>query len=85
MTKEQELTAFIAPSPERISKMDLVDGLGKAADAIAGFANGHDLSFSSPEFEVIKLGGLTAQEWIHFLTAHSQRHVRQLRNIISHH
>lgn len=75
---------FIVPSTGRISGRNLVDGLRKAADGIAAYVSEHDLSFTCTDFEVIGLGELTAQEWIRFLTAHSKRHVRQLRNMLSH-
>lgn len=75
---------FIVPSTGRISGRKLVDDLRKTADEIAAYVSGHDLCFTCKDFEVIGFGDLTAQEWIHFLTAHSKRHVRQLRNILSH-
>jgi hypothetical protein len=70
---------FIVPSAGRISGRNLVDDLRKARDGIAAYVSGHDLGFTCPDFEVIGFGELTAQEWIHFLTAHGKRHVRQLR------
>lgn len=73
---------FIVPSTELVSGRTLVDDLRTTADGIAAYVSGHDLSFICPEFEVIGFGDLTAQEWIRFLTAHSKRHVRQLRNIL---
>jgi hypothetical protein len=82
-TTKYQPPEFIVPSPGRISGPDLVDGLRQAAEAIAAFVRGNDLSFTCPEFSVIGFGELTAQEWIHFLTAHSKRHVRQLRRILS--
>jgi hypothetical protein len=75
---------FIVPSAGTISGRKLADDLRKTADGIATYVGGRDLSFTCPEFEVIGFGDLTAHEWIHFLTAHSKRHVRQLRNILSH-
>jgi hypothetical protein len=75
---------FIVPSAGRISGRNLVDDLRKTADGIAAYVRGHDLAFTCPDFEVIGFGDLTAREWIRFLTVHSRRHVRQLRNILSH-
>ena len=83
-TTKYQPPEFIVPSAERISRAGLLDGLRQAADRIAAYAGTHDLSFTCPDFEVIGFGDLTAQEWIRFLTAHSKRHVRQLRNILSH-
>jgi hypothetical protein len=74
----------IVPSTEPIAGSDLLAALRQAVEDISGYVNTHDLSFTAPEFEVIGFGDLTAQEWIRFLTAHSKRHVRQLRNILSH-
>lgn len=73
----------IVPSTGRIPKRDLLEGLRKTTDGIAAYVREHELAFTCPEFEVIGFGELTAQEWIRFLTAHSKRHVRQLRNILS--
>jgi hypothetical protein len=83
-TTKYQPPEFIVPSPGRISGSDLVESLRKAADGIAAFVRGNDLSFTCPEFSVIGFGDLTAQEWIHFLAAHSKRHVRQLRGILGH-
>ncbi len=74
---------FIVPSTGEISGRELVADLRRAADGIAAYAQERDLAFTCPEFNVIGFGDLTAQEWIHFLTAHSKRHVRQLRNILN--
>jgi hypothetical protein len=82
-TKYQPPSAIV-PSTGRISGRNLVDDLRKTTDGIVAYVNGNDLAFTSPVFEVIGFGELTAQEWIRFLTAHGKRHVRQLRNILSH-
>jgi hypothetical protein len=82
-TTKYQPPEFIVPSTGRISGRILADDLRKTADEIAAYVRGHDLSFTCPDFEVIGFGDLTAREWIRFLTAHSQRHVRQLRNILS--
>lgn len=83
-TKKYTPPDRVVPSTERISRAQLLDGLRQVADAIAAFARAHDLSFTGPEFGFIGFGDMTAQEWIHFLTAHSKRHVRQLKNILAH-
>jgi len=82
-TTKYQPPEFIVPSTGRIPGPKLLGDIRQAADAIAAFVNAHDLSFTCPDFEVIGFGDLTAQEWIRFLTAHSKRHVRQLRNILS--
>jgi hypothetical protein len=74
----------IVPSAGKISGPKLVDDLRKTADGIAAYVRGHDLSYTCPDFEFIGFGDMTAREWIRFLTVHSQRHVRQLKNILSH-
>lgn len=74
---------FIAPSPEKISGRDLKVGLRNATDGIAAFARDHDLTFTCLDLELPGFGALTAQEWLHLMSTHSRRHVRQLRNIIS--
>lgn len=74
----------IVPSAGKISGRSLVDDLRKTADGIAAYVRGHDLSLTCPDFEFIGFGDLTMREWIRFLTVHSQRHVRQLRNVLGH-
>jgi hypothetical protein len=83
-TTKYQPPEFIVPSSGRISGRSLVDDLRKTADGIAAYVRGHDLSFTCREFEVIGFGDLTAREWLRFLTVHGQRHVRQLKNILSH-
>lgn len=83
-TTQYQPPEFIVPSTGNISGRNLADGLRKTTDGIIAYAGEHDLTFTCPEFEVIGFGDLTAKEWIRFLTAHSKRHVRQLRNILSH-
>lgn len=74
----------IVPSTDRISGRNLLERLRRATDGIAAYVSGNDLAVTCREFEVLGFGELTAEEWIHFLTAHSKRHIRQLRNILSH-
>lgn len=83
-TTKYQPPEFIVPSTGKISGPSLVAEIRLTVEAIAAFAKTHDLAFTCPEFEIIGFGDLTAQEWIRFLTAHSKRHVRQLRNILSH-
>lgn len=83
-TTKYQSAESIVPSAERISGRILVNELRKTTDGIAVYAREHDLSFTCPDFEFIGFGDLTAREWIRFLTVHSRRHVRQLRNILSH-
>jgi DinB superfamily len=73
---------FIVPSSTPISRSDLIAHLRETTDRIVDYAETHELSFTSHDFEIIGFGDLTAQEWIHFLAAHSQRHVHQLRHIL---
>ena len=81
-TKKYQPPGAVVPSSERIPGRMLVERLRNASEGIAAFVKGNDLGFTCAEFEVIGFGDLTAQEWIHFLTAHSRRHVRQLRAIL---
>jgi hypothetical protein len=82
-TTKYQPPEFIVPSAERISGRDLVESLRQTVDGIAAFVRERDLSFTCPDFAIIGFGELTAQEWIRFLTAHSRRHVRQLKNILA--
>ncbi len=81
-TTKYQPPEMIVPGTGKISGRDLVAGLRQTADGIAVFVRARDLAFTCPEFEVIGFGDLTGQEWIRFLTAHSKRHVNQLRNIL---
>jgi len=82
-TTKYQPPAAIVPSAGAINGRALVADLREATDAIAAFVSENDLAFTSPEFETIGFGDLTAQEVVHFWTAHSKRHVRQLKNILS--
>ena len=81
-TTRYQTLDFIAPSGNPISRELLFARLRTTTDAIIDYAKTHGLGFTSPDFEIIGFGDLTAQEWIHFLTAHSQRHVHQLRQLL---
>lgn len=82
-TTKYQPPEFIVPSSGNISGRKLVADLRQVSDEIAAYVKAHDMTFTCREFEVIGFGDLTAQEWIRFLTAHSKRHVRQLRHILS--
>lgn len=82
-TKKYQPPAAIVPAAERISGRKLLEDLRAATEAIAAFVGTHDLSFISPEFGIVGFGEMTAREWVRFLTAHSKRHVHQLKNILA--
>jgi hypothetical protein len=73
---------FIVPSQERIPKEKLLGGLRTRTDGIVAFARDHDLSFTCLDFELPGYGALTGQEWVHFLTTHTRRHLHQLKKIV---
>lgn len=81
-TTKYQPPAAVVPAAERISGRNLMEDLRTATEGIADFARTHDLAFTCPEFGVIGFGEMTAREWIRFLTAHSKRHVRQLKDIL---
>jgi DinB superfamily len=82
-TTKYQPPAAIVPSSEAISGARLIASLRRSILDIAAMAQGRGLAFTCKEFESIGFGDLTAQEWVHFLTAHSKRHVHQLRGILA--
>lgn len=91
MTKDGELADFIAIKDELLAllepldeeRMNRVPFPGSwTTDGIVAYVPDHDLSFICLDFELPGTGALTGLEWIHFLSTHTRRHVRQLRNIV---
>lgn len=72
---------FILPSEGRKEKETFLDGFQKNRIAIKELAKSIDLSRSFVDVPFPGLGVFTGYEWIFFITCHSIRHTRQLKNI----
>ncbi|MGN6531471.1 MAG: DinB family protein [Ginsengibacter sp.] len=74
---------FILPSEKPLQKDIVYEDLKEVTDAISKATNTLDLSFTST-IPFPKSGELTRYEWISFATFHTQRHIRQMKNIKKH-
>lgn len=73
----------ILPSTERISKKKLVNGLENRIAQIKEVIQNKDLSLTCVDFAIPEYGEFTRFEWIWFNIYHTQRHIFQLKNIVS--
>lgn len=84
-TIKMESPEFIIPTDKWIEKEKLLNGLAEKIIDVRNFAeNNHDLSLTCLDFELPGAGSLTQSEWIQFMSIHTQRHIRQLKNIVKH-
>ena len=74
---------FILPSEQPLQKDIVYQNLKEITDAISKAINSLDLSFAST-IPFPKSGELTRHEWVSFATFHTQRHIRQMKNIKEH-
>jgi hypothetical protein len=75
---------FIIPSNDVIDKERLIKGLKNKIEQVKTVINNNDdLTRTCLDFELPGSGALTQIEWIQFMTIHTQRHIHQLKNIIS--
>jgi len=74
---------FILPSEQPLQKEMIYQNLKDITDAISKAINSLDLSFAST-IPFPKSGELTRHEWISFAVFHTQRHIRQMKNIKKH-
>ena len=82
---KMESPEFIIPTEKKIEKDKLLNGLAEKINAVRNYAeNNPDLSLTCLDFELPGAGHLTRSEWIQFMSIHTQRHIRQLKNIIQH-
>lgn len=79
-----EPSDFNYPTSDYIKKALLLTNIQTTTDSIINFSNNNDLGFLCLTFEFPTFGYLTRFEWLHFHTVHTQRHIRQLQNIINH-
>lgn len=74
----------ILPTDEFIKKEVLLYGLKKRIKEQRNVILNKDLTKICTDFSIPEYGDFTRMEWIGFNTIHTQRHVQQLKNIISH-
>lgn len=72
---------FIKPEDISYNKEELIHSLKDTVRKIAEAAKGKDLSLTSLAFELPVYGHLTLYELLHFGKVHTERHIRQLKNI----
>lgn len=72
---------FILPAEGPKEKETFLDGFQKNRVAINELAKNIDLSGSYVDVPFPGLGVFTGYEWLFFITCHSKRHTRQLKNI----
>ena len=75
---------FIIPSDEPKDKNFLIKALSTTFDGIEKSAANDDLALICTTFEMPVLGYLSRSEFINFTAVHTQRHIRQLGNILDH-
>lgn len=74
---------FIEPTEAVHDKDVQLDSLTAKFDQLANIAGTMNLQDECLDFEVPGMGKFTRMEWIIFYLAHTQRHLHQLKNIIS--
>jgi hypothetical protein len=72
---------FIIPEDTTYNKEELINALNDTKRKTVEAAQDKDLSLLSLAFELPVYGHLTLYEAIHFGKVHTQRHIRQLKNI----
>ncbi len=73
----------ILPSREKNSKRQLIKGLENRIEQIKEVIQNKDLSLTCVDFAIPEYGEFTRFEWIWFNIYHTQRHIFQLKNIVS--
>jgi hypothetical protein len=79
-----EPSDFNYPSKDFISRNTLLNNIQTIIDNIINFSNHNELGVLCLDLEFPTIGHLTRFEWLHFHKVHTQRHIRQLKNIINH-
>lgn len=73
---------FIIPSSSFIDRDYLIKGLTARKAEIVEAADTLDLSLLCKDFGFPTIGEFTRFEWLSFITFHTQRHLRQLKNLL---
>ena len=75
---------FIIPSDEPKDRDFLIKALSTVFDGIEKSAVNDNLTLICTSFEMPVMGYLSRSEFINFTAVHTQRHIRQLGNILDH-
>ena len=73
----------ILPSEKPLNKESIINGLQEKIEAFNLVIENKDLTETCTDYAIPEYGPFTRLEWIHFNIVHTQRHVHQLRKIIS--
>lgn len=74
---------FVNPGNSSRDKMEVLRIFKSVPDRLENLVETIDLSATCLDFEFPGLGHLTRYEWIRFFVVHTQRHIRQLKNILT--
>lgn len=82
---KMEAPERVRPTDGWIEKERLLGGLKKKTGQVLDYLkeDEQDLTRTCLDLELPGVGTLTREEWIRFMTVHTQRHVHQLKDIIS--
>ncbi|MEJ5960858.1 DinB family protein [Pedobacter immunditicola] len=72
----------VLPSPGPIDRTSLVKGLEKRISQMKEVLTNKDLSLTCVDFQIPGYGEFTRLEWMCFNTFHTQRHIRQMNQIL---
>ncbi len=78
-----ESPEFVKPDSGPFRKSDVLRTLEEIKENNIAIASKRDLSAVCLEFEMPGMGFLTRYEWIRFFTVHTQRHIHQLKHMLS--
>ncbi|WP_270087127.1 DinB family protein [Sphingobacterium sp. SYP-B4668] len=82
-TTQMESPVAVLPSEKHLDKHLLMTGLRNRTAQMIAIINTRDLSATCLDFAIPEYGPFTGMEWGWFNTYHTQRHLHQLKNIIS--
>lgn len=72
---------FILPSGRSFKKEELLSALENSTAELCEVIKTLDLSKTCLDFSIPQAGEYTRLEWLHLALYHTQRHIRQLKNI----
>ncbi|NEU07369.1 DinB family protein [Flavihumibacter sp. R14] len=78
---KMQAPGFIVPAKTPIAKEGLLSSLQSTVDRIISTSQRLDLSQICLGFILPGSGEYTRLEWLHFILYHTQRHIRQVKNI----
>lgn len=73
----------ILPSENPLNKESIINGLQEKIEAFNLVVENKDLTETCTDYAIPEYGPFTRLEWINFNIVHTQRHIHQLKRIIS--